>query len=514
MAASPGKGPAAGFTAVPSSLSTNSTGILVISEAPTSADAVGFLVREGAALPSEMNTNWQTLERGGFTGAKGDALMLLTEPGSLLFAVGAGRENDDITAASLRDVAAAFARATARFSRIAVVPGDLGPLSAETIGQCITEGVLLARYRYTELMPSSPHVPLISLDIVVPDSIAASVYDGVKRGEILSRVTNIVRDLVNTPPDHLTAARFADIAVSLGEDHALTVEVFGPQQLADLQCGGLLGVNAGSVEEARMIKLSYTPDNAGDSSATKSHLALVGKGIMYDSGGISLKPSDESHLAMKMDMAGAAAVFGAMIALRDVGCTTSVTGYLMCTDNMPSGSAVKLGDVLTTHNGMTVEVKNTDAEGRLVMSDALAMAAELEPDAIVDIATLTGASLMALGPSMAAVLGNNQGLIDQLRAAASDVDEPLWQLPLIKSYRPQLNSEVADISNMAGKYAGATTAALFLEEFVAGIPWGHLDIAGTMRTDSDDSWRSVGATGFGTRLLIEFALAFAPPSKQ
>ncbi len=234
------------------------------------------------------------------------------------------------------------------------------------------------------------------------------------------------------------------------------------------------------------------------------HLALVGKGIMYDSGGISLKPSDPMHAAMKMDMSGAAAVLATMSALAAVGCRNAVTGFLMCTDNMPSGSATKLGDVLHIHGGKTVEVHNTDAEGRLVLADGLVLAVEEEPDAIVDIATLTGAALIALGTGYAGVLGNNQALIDQVRAAADATDEPVWQLPLeTKRYRKLLDSDVADLKNIGNQYGGAITAAVFLSEFVGDVPWAHLDIAPTMKVDADESWRSKGATGFGTRLLID-----------
>ena len=192
-------------------------------------------------------------------------------------------------------------------------------------------------------------------------------------------------------------------------------------------------------------------------------------------------------------------------------CPTTVTGYLMCTDNMPSGSAMKMGDVLRMRGGKTVEVQNTDAEGRLVMADALVLATENDqPDAIVDIATLTGAALRALGPRMAVVIGNEQALVDQVVDAAQRTDERVWQLPLERSYRRQLNSEIADIANMGGESAGAITAALFLEEFVAGRPWAHLDIAGTMSVPADDGWRSWGATGFGARLLLDLAMRFQP----
>ena len=304
------------------------------------------------------------------------------------------------------------------------------------------------------------------------------------------------------------------MALVLGPPAGLGVEVFDKDALVALGCGGLLGVNMGSDEPPRMIKLTYTPAGTDSTPATPTgHLALVGKGIMYDAGGISLKPSDAMHAAMKQDMSGAAAVLGSMLTLRDLGCTTAVTGYLMCTDNMPSGKAMRLGDVLTIRGGMTVEVFNTDAEGRLVMADALVLATELDPppDAIVTIATLTGAALRTFGTALAATLGNDPGLVDQIEAAGARTDEPVWELPLVKRYRRKLDSAIADIKNLGGENAGTITAGLFLEEFTGDIPFGHLDICGPMMTDADDSWRSTGATAFGTRLLSDLAMNFRPP---
>jgi leucyl aminopeptidase len=241
-------------------------------------------------------------------------------------------------------------------------------------------------------------------------------------------------------------------------------------------------------------------------------LALIGKGIMYDSGGISLKPSDESHAQMKNDMTGAAAILATMTALQAVGCTTAVTAYLCCTDNMPSGTAMKLGDVLTMRNGKTVEVLNTDAEGRLVMADGLSLAVEEPVDAVVDVATLTGACLRTFGVEIAGLMGNNAQLLEQLKAAGELVDEPVWELPLYRPYRSQLDSTIADMTNMGGPNAGSITAALFLEEFVDGHPWAHVDIAGTAQLPAPRTWRNKGATGFGTKLLIELATSFQPPA--
>ena len=284
--------------------------------------------------------------------------------------------------------------------------------------------------------------------------------------------------------------------------------MFDKDALVELGCGGLLGVNQGSAEPPRMVKLTYRPT----SGEPTGRLTLVGKGIMYDSGGIALKPGDEVHAQMKNDMSGAAAILAAMAELGDLGCPTQVTGFLMCTDNMPSGTALALGDVITMRGGTTVEVINTDAEGRLVMADALVLATEEPTDAIVDIATLTGACMRALGTQVAGVMGNDQNLVDQIRAAAEATDEPVWQLPLDKRYRKELDSAVADLKNLGGANAGAITAALFLAEFVGDVPWAHIDIAGTAQSGGDGGWQTAGCTGFGARLLAELAVHFSAPS--
>jgi leucyl aminopeptidase len=315
-------------------------------------------------------------------------------------------------------------------------------------------------------------------------------------------VTQLARDLANSPHSHLNASGLADLATALGPARGLDVEVFGKEELVAMGCGGLLGVNAGSTEPPRMIKMSYRPPGA------PAHLGLVGKGIMYDSGGLALKPGDEVHAQMKNDMSGAAAVFAGMLALRDAGCESAVTAWLMCTDNMPSGTAMALGDVITMRGGTTVEVINTDAEGRLVMADALVLATEDGVDAIVDIATLTGACMRALGTQVAGVIGNDASLVRQIEAAATATDEPVWELPLESRYRRELDSTVADLRNMGGPNAGAITAGLFLAEFVGGTPWAHVDIAGTAQATGDSGWQTAGCSGFGARLLLQFALDF------
>jgi len=238
-------------------------------------------------------------------------------------------------------------------------------------------------------------------------------------------------------------------------------------------------------------------------------VSLVGKGIMYDSGGISLKPADEVHATMKNDMSGAAAILAAMCELKGLACPTAVTGWLMCTDNMPSGTAMKLGDVITMRGGTNVEC-STPTPRAACDGRRAGPRDRGKTDAIIDIATLTGACLRALGPDIAGVLGNRQGLVDQILAAAGATGEPVWQLPLARRYRKWLDSPIADVKNVGGATAGAITAALFLADFVGEIPWAHIDIAGTAQNDVAASWRPAGCTGFGARLLLDLLRHFDP----
>jgi leucyl aminopeptidase len=491
---------------IPSVRSSGGPAVRVVASAPADAGAIGIPVAAEGPLPSELGLDRAALAAAGFGGQVGQALVLPRQTGPTLVAVGIGGAALD--AAALRDAAAAFARAAGgTHERLTVSLAGVKSVPPEVAAQAVVEGVLLARYRYDALKPQAPGIVSELVLVAGPDRVDA-VKAGAERGRVLAAVASLARDLANAPAGILTATRLAEISTTIAAERGLGIEVSDKAALIALGCGGLLGVNAGSAEPPRMIKLTYKPPKA------TGHLALVGKGIMYDSGGINLKPTDDMHLAMKMDMSGAAAVLASMSGLAALGCKTAVTGYMMCTDNMPSGSAMKMGDVLTMRGGMTIEINNTDAEGRLVMADALVLATEEHPDAIVDIATLTGAAFRALGDQVAAVIGNNQGLVDQVQAAAQRTDEPVWQLPLDRRYRSQLDSEIAVMKNVGEAAPAAITAALFLDEFVAGIPWAHIDIAGTMRSSSDRSWRSTGATGFGARLLADLALAFTPPKAK
>lgn len=494
----------ANFNPVPSH--GNQPKVTVTTSAPKAAkgEATAVFVSRNGDLPARAGVTRDELAALGFEG-KASTTLALPHNGSLRVYVGIG--DGDLTVAGVRDAVAALTRAAGKYSKLNV---DLRGLSHSPVDEVIAaaiEGAVLARYRYEPLKSKTTSVALATLNLTVSRAGAKNAKQAISAGLERARAASLARDLGNTPPRHLTAERFANLVAKLAPEFGLKAEVYDRAKLIKLGCGGLLGVNAGSTDEPRMVVLTYKPRGAS------GHLALVGKGIMYDSGGISLKPSGAMHATMKLDMSGAAAVFSAMTALKGLGVKTAVTGWLMCTDNMPSGSATKLGDVLTIRGGTTVEVKNTDAEGRLVLADGLTLATETKPDAIVDIATLTGAALAALGPLNAAVFANNDDLLGQVQQAASATDESIWNLPLDHRYRETINSEIADLQNIGGEYGGAITAALFLNEFVAGTPWSHLDIAATMRSEKDALWKSTGATGFGTRLLTQLALDFKAPKR-
>jgi len=474
--------------------------VSVVRTTPKHATAVGVPVAASGPVPRSLGLGRAALAAHGFEGKAGQVLVVPAASGPTHIAIGVG-DPGALTPQALRNMAAALVRAAGRHKVVATSLADLEGVDAAKAGQAVVEGGLLAAYRYAGVKREPNTNPLEQLLLVVGEKRSKGVSTGVERGTVTSAAAYLARDLANTPPAHLNARQMADKAVEVAAASGLGCEVFNKDQLLAMGCGGMIGVNRGSTEPPRMVRLTYTPKNP------TGHLVLVGKGVMFDSGGLSLKPSD-GMLTMKMDMSGAAAVLATMGSLKALKCKARVTGYLMCTDNMPSGNSMKLGDVLTFRNGKTAEIHNTDAEGRLVLADGLSLAVEDGADAIVDIATLTGACMVALGTKVAGVVGNDQPFVDRVRAASAASDEPIWQLPLEKGYRKLLDSNVADMRNIGGPHGGAITAALFLNEFVGTTPWAHLDIAGPMSVDGDDGWLSRGATGFGTRLLIELATTF------
>jgi leucyl aminopeptidase len=372
-----------------------------------------------------------------------------------------------------------------------------GEVDEAVAAQAVAEGMALAAYDFTVYKSSATPSAIERVTVVTPKSDAVGL--GLARGVRAAAAVYMARDLVNEPAQDMTPRRMAEVAVAAAEAGGLTVKVWDEEDIEREGLGGLHGVSLGSDEPPRLIELRYEPEDAVGS------VALVGKGITFDSGGLSLKTGD-GMMTMKTDMSGAAAVIAAMSALRDLGVRVRVRGLVPATENMPSGRAIKPGDVLRFRNGKTAEVLNTDAEGRLVLADGLSLAAEEKPDAILDLATLTGACMVALGASIAGVMGNDEGLVDSVVAASKRAGEPTWPLPLPDFYRRDIDSEIADMKNIGkpGSKAGALTAGLFLKEFVGDVPWVHMDIAGPARSESDEGWLRRGGTGYGVRTLLEF----------
>jgi leucyl aminopeptidase len=403
----------------------------------------------------------------------------------------------DRTARALRRAGGDLGRIV-RSGEVAVTDVVAG-LSAEQVA-AFAEGILLGSYRYSEksgdgqVKPDDKRVRLL---VGVPDADATAAID---RAATVAGAVALARDLTNTPSLRKNPQWLADAAISVAKDTGLDVTVLTEQELRQAGFGGICAVGQGSARPPRLIELRYAPPDA------QRHVVLVGKGITFDSGGLSLKPNDGMKL-MKTDMAGGAAVIAVMSALAKLGVTDQVTGLVAAAENLPSGSAFRPGDVITQFGGKTTEVLNTDAEGRLVLADAMAYAdAHHEPDQIVDLATLTGAARVALGGSRAALYSTSDELAVGLTQAGEDSGERLWRMPLPDDYAQLLESDIADQANVSPgeEGAGSITAALFLREFTGGRPWAHLDIAGAARSSGDDGEVTSGATGFGTRLLLRW----------
>ena len=444
----------------------------------------------------------------GFKAKPGESCVVPGAGGGVIVALGLG-PRAEATVGTYRQAAAALARATTRQAHLAIDLLDNVPehLARPEVAQALGEGAVLGAYRYTALKsdPEPHHVE----SVTVVGRGAARVQGALERGRAIAEAVCLARDLVNQPGGTLTPSAFATRAEELAALRHFDVEVLDRGAIEEEGLGGLLGVNRGSTEEPRFVQLSWEPDRK-----PRGTVALVGKGITFDSGGLSLKTAD-GMIGMKGDMAGAAAVLATFSALEVVHPPVRVLGFLPLTDNMPGGDATRVGDVLRIRNGKTVEVLNTDAEGRLVLADALSLASEAEPDAIVDLATLTGACMVALGMKVAGLMGNNDAFISQVRAAADTEAEPVWPLPLPDDMRRQIDSDVADIKNVAGaRWGGALIAGVFLQEFVAGdIPWAHLDIAGPADATEDDGLTRKGGTGFGVRTLLRLLSDFRKPAR-
>ncbi len=503
------------------------------------------------------NADTALLESTGFKGKK-DQISRQKIGDQLTAFVGIGKAAD-VTPASLRRAAAVFARTCRRHQHISLVLSDFEDITTSDALQALTEGAILGNYRYTRFKSSSSDKISVNNDdnddagnddvgdddVDNDDDIDASDDDSddmddnsdldsddddsdnssdndrkletvelitdvsdddaIKRGIAIANATCLARDLVNEPGGSLTAPKFAEQAIEVAQVAGLEVEVWELDKIKAERFGGLLGVNRGSELPPRFVQIKYTP--ATDAPT----IALVGKGITFDAGGLSIKTAT-GMMTMKMDMAGAAAVLATMSAIAILAPPVAVHAYMPLTDNMLGGDATRPGDVLTIRNGKTIEVANTDAEGRLILADALSLACESKPDAIIDLATLTGACMVALGPRIAGLMGNNDNWINQIKTAADTTGERVWHLPLPADYETQFKSNIADIKNIGTSHGGALTAGLILQKFVSKkIPWAHLDIAGPAHSDSVEAEICKGGTGFGVRTLIELVSSFQPP---
>ncbi|MFJ4693401.1 leucyl aminopeptidase [Streptomyces sp. NPDC088766] len=449
------------------------------------------------------------LETLGAAGAEGEVTKLPAPAGfktPLVLAVGLGAEPEkdaSYDAEALRRAAGVAARTLAGSKKAAFA---LPLTDAADLG-AVAEGVVLGAYSFDvykeqgkDAKAKNGKGPLAEAVLLGGKPRDAAHKAAVARAAAVTEELNRARDLINTPPNDLDPQAFAALAQTAAKEHGIKVQVLDEKALAKGGYGGILGVGAGSAAAPRLVKLSYT------SSRAKKHLAFVGKGITYDSGGISLKPAGHNE-TMKCDMSGAAAVFAAVVAVARLGLDVNVTGWLALAENMPSGSATRPGDVLRMFSGKTVEVLNTDAEGRLVLADALWAASQEKPDAIVDVATLTGAMMLALGSRTFGIMANDDAFRATVHEAAEEVGEPAWPMPLPDHLRKGMDSPVADIANMGERMGGGLVAGLFLREFVGeGITWAHLDIAGPAFNEGGPfGYTPKGGTGTAVRTLVRLA---------
>ncbi|HYZ88572.1 MAG TPA: leucyl aminopeptidase [Myxococcales bacterium] len=457
-----------------------------------------------------------------FTGKEGQQLNLHTHGkigAERLVVLGLGNRSDaDRFRDALRTVAARAVKAArgAGARRLAVVwphadkeakddPAD----RLERDVQAAAEGALLGAYSFDKYKKEKKPLKLARVDILLREERTArrggqsdsraALTAAAKLGARIAEATALARDLVNEPAGRITPTALAEHARAVAKEHGLQVEVLGRAQIRKLDMNLFLGVAQGSDEEPQLVRLSYVPRGR----ASAKPLALVGKAITFDSGGLSLKTAQGME-DMKTDMAGAAAVIAAMSLVPEIAPPFPVHGFFGACENLPSGRAYKPGDVLVGRNGVSVEVLNTDAEGRLVLGDVLAWATEREPAAVVDLATLTGAIMVALGPWTAGLFSNDATLGAELREAASAAGEPVWPMPLPPEMEELIKSPIADLKNTGGRNGGAINAALFLQHFVGKVPWAHLDIAGPSSLDKEKGYNPRGGTGAGVRLLAEW----------
>jgi len=377
---------------------------------------------------------------------------------------------------------------------------DFGPSSASIgdLTEAVVEGTILGSYQFTpyKTVQKEEIRQLREMTIVVKDGQTDAARTAAANAEIICRAVSLARDMISTPGNEMTPSHMAGQAILAAKGRAVSVKVLDEQKMQRLGMNALLGVASGSKQPPRFIILEYRGGRKSDRP-----LVLVGKGLTFDSGGISLKPAEKMD-EMKSDMSGGAAVICAIMAAVDLELPVNLVGLVPATENMPSGRALKPGDILKSLSGQTIEVVNTDAEGRLILADALTYAGRYKPAAIIDLATLTGACVIALGDYVTGMMGTDEALKEKIRKAADFTGEKVWELPLWEEYDEQIKSDIADVKNAGGRPAGTITAAAFLKKFVGDFPWAHLDIAGPAWLSKDRSYIPKGASGVGVRLLV------------
>jgi len=445
----------------------------------------------------------RVLSTGDFS-AKKDETTVLYPPGAAprVLLVGLGKPEEVDRSAIRRGAAVAAKRARslgvprAAFHLSAEARGKLTPTDA---GQMIAEGLNQGAWQYNEMKKpgEDKKPPLERFDVIAPEG-PAEMIQGHKTGEAIGAGQTFARGLQVLPGNVATPTYVANVARELAGRYGFGITILDQAAIIKEKMGALMSVAQGSAEEPRFIAIEYRGLEAPP-------IVLIGKGVTFDTGGISIKPAQNME-DMKYDMSGAAAVLGTFEMLGRLKPKVHVVGLIPSTENMPSGTAVKPGDVVTSHLGKTIEIINTDAEGRLILADALSYARRYHPAAVVDIATLTGAIVVTLGHTASGLMGTDEKLVEEIRGAGDRADERVWPLPLWDDYRDLMKSDIADVKNSGGRPAGSISAAWFLREFVDGFPWAHLDIAGTAYSDRDDATRVKGPTGVGVRLFSEFVL--------
>ncbi|MPZ23441.1 MAG: leucyl aminopeptidase [Dehalococcoidia bacterium] len=430
----------------------------------------------------------------------------LPSPRVIVAGLGSAERFDIDRVRSTSAAVARYVRRSGARSAATIVHGaGIGGLDAEAAAEALTVGSILGSYRFLKHKRRDEDAPeLETLTVVEADAARLPAIErGVERGRIMARAAAMCRDMANEPGNHLTPTMLAERATDLAVDASIEVEVHDRTWMEEKGMGALLGVASGSQEPPRFIVMRYAGGGAREGT-----LGLVGKGITFDSGGISIKPAAKMP-DMKADMSGGAAVITALWAIARLGLPINVVGIVPATENLPSGSALKPGDVIRAMNGKTIEVINTDAEGRLILADGLGYAQELGASPIVDIATLTGAATSALGPYAAGILGNDDALCSALIEAAEASGERLWPMPMYDDYDDLIKSDVADVKNSGGPAAGMSTAARFLFKFIDRTPWAHIDIASVDMASRDQDFLTKGATGYGVLTLVNYARARA-----